>query len=75
MAEVAERTKSAVRTGYGILNRYGEFWSQEIHNTPEDLRKHFDDYWRQPGFSNPPPFSDYCVVKVKQTLTYLGPAE
>lgn len=75
MTIIADRPKSTVRTGYGILNRYGEFWSRELHDSPEAVRAHFDAFWRSPGFEGKvPAFEDYRVVKVKQTLTYLGPA-
>lgn len=75
MTTIKDRPKSNVRTGYAILNRYGDFWSQEIFDTPEKLREHFDEYWRSPGFEGKAPsFDDYTVVKARQTLTYVGPA-
>lgn len=74
MTTIKDKPKSAVRTGYGILNRYGDFWSREVFDTPEKLREHFDEFWRSPGFEGKAPaFADYRVVKVRQTLTYIGP--
>lgn len=72
MTIIADKPKSAVRTGYGILNRYGQFWSKELHETPEEARQYFDQFWKSPGFDKPPRFEDYRLVKVRQTLTYIA---
>lgn len=74
MTTIKDKPKSAIRTGYGILNRYGDFWSRDLYESPEKAREHFDQFWRLPGFEGKEPsWGHYRVVKVRQTLSYLGP--
>lgn len=74
MTTIKDRPKSAVRTGYGLLNRHGDFWTNGIFDSPEALRAHFDAFWRLPGFEGQAPsFADYKVVKARQTVSYVGP--
>lgn len=70
----AAKPKSVSRKGYGIVYKNGEFWSRDRFDTPESAKDAFDAFWRLPGFDKPPPWSDYTVVKVRQSLTYTGPA-
>jgi hypothetical protein len=73
---VKEKPKATVRSGYGIVyNQGGNFWSRDCYDTPEAAKERFDTFWQSSDFGNPPPWADYTVVKVKQTLTYVGPAE
>jgi len=75
MPQAAEhKTKSVSRGGYGILNKDGQFWSRELYDTPEAAKAHFDAFWKSPGFQSAPAWSDYTVVKARQTITYRGPA-
>lgn len=74
MRTIKDKPKSAIRTGYGLLNRCGDFWSREVFDTPEQVREHFDAFWRSPGFEGQAPaFESYTIVKAKQTLSYVGP--
>lgn len=77
MAAKIDRPKASSRRGYGIIYRpMNAFWTTTIFETPEAARKHWDNFWRMPGFEkNRPVWRNYRVVRVRQSISYAGEAD
>lgn len=65
----ATAPRSASKDGYGILNRFGDFWSPHLFNSEAEAKSYFDGYWRAPGFQGQEPkWSDYKVVSARSRI-------
>lgn len=47
---------------FGIKNQYGQFWTTDTFNSPEQAAKYWRDFWKQPGFQNGQPHDPIIVV-------------
>lgn len=59
------------RDGLGIVNRWGQFWTDELFESEEQARRHFDRFWR--GNPNAPSWDEYRVVPATLTLSAVPP--
>jgi hypothetical protein len=77
-SNIAKKPKSSSMDGYGILNRFGDFWSPRLFNSPAEAKSYFDYFWQSPGFAGKEPkWSDYKVVAARSRITAIkaGPKQ
>lgn len=68
-----DKPRQTSRQGIAIVHRsYGEFWSRELFDNEAAARKCFDDFWLNFPTDDPPKWSQYRLVKARQTLVYVG---
>lgn len=65
------KPQKATRTGYGILNPYGDMWTSHVFERPEQAADYVRDYWKQFPASNTD-VSKFKVVKARQSAVYVG---
>jgi hypothetical protein len=69
-----KRPRANATTGWGILNPYGDVWTPEIFETPEQAQKHLEDFWK----SFPGPNTDtrkFRIVKARVRVSAVYPVQ
>lgn len=58
---------------FGILNPYGDIWTFQSFETPEEARQHLDGFWR--GIGSPQKAEGFRIVRVNVATSYAGEVE
>lgn len=62
--------RSNSKDGYGILNKYGDFWSPHLFTSEGAAKEYLIEYWKQPGFEKTrAKLSDFKVVPARSRIT------
>lgn len=72
-----DRPKASSLHRYGIVYRpTNTFWTTEAFDSPEAARRHWDAFWRSPGFGkHSANWRNYRVVRVRQSVSYVSEIE
>jgi hypothetical protein len=64
-----KKPKGTSRTGYGILNPYGDMWTSEVFDTPAQAQAHLEGFWK--GIQDHD-LSKFKIVHAKQACSFVS---